>query len=357
MNTAPPISAVAGPGLHAQAVARGEPSPRLLVALVLALAVLVLEVAGGLVTGSLALLSDATHVAVDVAALLVGFTAARLATREPDANHSYGFHRMESIGALVNGALLVAASAAVLAESVGRLLAPTAVEATGVLGVAVLALVTNTVSAILVHGIARRTSATRVLVLHLAGDATGSSAVIAASLVILAGGPPVLDAVASLAIGVLLGVAGLRLLGDVVHILAEGVPAQPTLASAGAALRAVPGASGIHDLHVWALAEDLPLVTAHLELQAAANECDVLPAATDALRRIGVAHATLQLEHEPCGQGRADPAAGVTGTTADDRSITHAQRAASRRINPPGSGTPDGRNTEEAPGWQHPRSS
>ncbi len=302
----PAIPSDANPTLHAQTVARSAPSPRLLVALLLALGVLILEVAGGLLTGSLALLSDATHVAVDVAALIVGSSAARLAIREPNAAHSYGFHRLESIGALANGALLVGASAAVLAESVGRLLAPTPVEAAGVLGVAVLALVTNTTSALLVHGVERRTNATRVLVLHLAGDAAGSSAVIAASLVILAGGPPVLDAVASLTIGVLLGIAGLRLLGDVVHILAEGVPAQVSLATAGTALRAVPGTAGIHDLHVWALAEDLPLVTAHLELQPAANECDVLPAATDALRRIGVAHATLQLEHEPCGQGRAD---------------------------------------------------
>ncbi len=317
MSATSPISSVASPTLHAQAVARAAPSPRLLVALLLALGVLVLEIVGGLLTGSLALLSDATHVAVDVAALVVGFTAARLATREPDAAHSYGFHRMESIGALVNGALLVAASAAVLAESVGRLLAPTPVEAAGVLGVAVLALVTNSTSALLVHGIERRTSATRVLVLHLAGDAAGSSAVIAASLVILAGGPPVFDAVASLAIGVLLGIAGLRLLGDVVHILAEGVPAQPSLAVASAALRSVPGAAGIHDLHVWALAEDLPLVTAHLELQPTADACDVLPAATTALRRVGVDHATLQMEHEPCGQGRTGPSTSVASDIPD----------------------------------------
>jgi cobalt-zinc-cadmium efflux system protein len=315
------LSLSPSPALHARAVARTAPSRRLLVALLLALAVLVLEVVGGLLTGSLALLSDATHVAVDVAALLVGFTAARLATRSPDANHSYGFHRMESIGALVNGALLVAASAVVLAESVGRLLAPTPVEATGVLGVAVVALVTNTVSALLVHGIERRTSATRVLVLHLAGDAAGSSAVIAASLVILAGGPPVLDAVASLAIGVLLGIAGLRLLGDVVHILAEGVPSQLSLATADAALRTVSGTAGIHDLHVWALADDLPLVTAHVDLQAGAEACDVLPAATQALRRVGVDHATLQLEREPCGQGRASASDGTTGNTTNPRSI------------------------------------
>ncbi len=315
MDGSPPSPSLASTTLHAQTVARTAPSPRLLVALLLALAVLVLEVVGGLLTGSLALLSDATHVAVDVAALVVGWTAARLATRDPDDAHTYGFHRLEPIGALVNGALLVAASAAVLVESVSRLLAPTAVEASGVLGVAVLALVTNTTSALLVHGIERRTSATRVLVLHLAGDAAGSSAVIAASLLILAGGPPVLDAVASLAIGVLLGVAGLRLLAEVVHVLSEGVPAQPSLASAGAALRSVPGAAAIHDLHVWALAEDLPLVTAHLELQPAAEPCDVLPAATDALRRIGVSHVTLQLEQQFCGQGRAHPATeGASGT-------------------------------------------
>ena len=93
MDASPPTPSLANPTLHAQTVARSAPSPRLLVALLLALGVLVLEVVGGLLTGSLALLSDATHVAVDVAALLVGFSAARLATREPDDAHSYGFHQ------------------------------------------------------------------------------------------------------------------------------------------------------------------------------------------------------------------------------------------------------------------------
>ncbi len=300
-----------GPALHRRTAARTAPSRRLLLALSLTFAVLALEVVGGLLTGSLALLSDATHMAVDVVALFVGIGTARLATRAPDAAHSYGFHRLETMGALANGALLVAASAAVISEGVGRLLAPTPVAAGPVLGVALLALLTNTTSALVIHGIERRTSATRVLVLHLAGDAAGSSAVIAAALLMLAGGPPVLDALASLAIGALLGAAGFRLLGDVVHILAEGVPATVSLAATSAALHAVAGVLTVHDLHVWAIAEDLPAISAHLEIARGVDPQRVLRTARADLRRLGIEHATLQLEDESCGQGRAAPAAPV----------------------------------------------
>jgi cobalt-zinc-cadmium efflux system protein len=298
---------------HADMVARAAPSRRLAGALVLALGVLALEVGGGLVTGSLALLSDATHVAVDVVALLVGLVAARLATRSPDPSHTYGFHRMEALGALVNAVLLVAASAVVLVESVNRLLAPSPVEALAVLPVALIALVTNSASALLVHGVERQTVASRVLVLHLAGDAVGAVAVIVSSLVILAGGPPVADAIASLVIGVLLGLAGVRLLGQIAHLLVEGVPGGVSAGDAAEALRGTAGVCGVHDLHVWALADDLPIVTAHLEILPDADAALVLRDATAALNAGGFDHVTLQPEGAPCGQGR--PAAAGTETS------------------------------------------
>lgn len=289
---------------HADVVARTAPSPRLVGALALSLAVLGLEVGGGLVTGSLALLSDAAHVAVDVVALLVGLGAARLAIRTPDASHTYGFHRMEALGALVNAVLLVAASAVVLVEGLDRLFAPSPVDALGVLPVALIALVTNSASALLVHGAERQTVASRVLVLHLAGDAAGAVAVIGSASVILAGGPPAADAVASVLIGVLLGFAGLRLLGQIAHLLVEGVPAGVSMVDTTGALRSTPGVRAVHDLHVWALADDLPIVSAHLELQPDADAARVLRAATSALNDRGFRHATLQPEREPCGQGR-----------------------------------------------------
>ncbi len=303
--TAPLVAAAPN---HAEIAAQAGPSRRLAGALVLALAVLALEVGGGILTGSLALLSDATHVGVDVVALLVGLGAARLAQRTPDASHSYGYHRMEALGALVNAVLLVAASAAILVESLDRLAAPSPVDAVAVIPIALLALVTNSASALLVHGAERQTTATRVIVIHLAGDAAGAVAVIVSALVILAGGPPAADAVASMVIAVLLALAGVRLLRSIVHILAEGVPSSVSLAAAASALHAVPGVSGVHDLHVWALAEDLPIVTAHLEVASGVDARGVLDGAVATLRTIGAGHATLQLEADPCGQGR--PASG-----------------------------------------------
>lgn len=307
------IEAMTTPSTHAEAIRAIRPSPRLVVALVLSLSVFVLEVVGGMVTGSLALLGDATHVLIDVIAVLIGLVAARLAARTPDASHTYGFHRFEAIGALANAVLLVAASAVVLVESLSRLFAPSEVDAPVVLVIALLGFAVNSISALIVHGIERRTEATKVLVLHLAGDAMGSLAVIASALIIMAGGPAAADPLASLVIAMILGLAGLRLLGRIVHLLSEGVPAGVSLEAATAVLHAIPGVLGVHDLHVWALAEDLPIVTAHLEVGVGADTRRSLVAGTAALRRIGVGHATLQLESEPCGQGRSVTPVAVTG--------------------------------------------
>ena len=303
---------------HAEVIRKIKPSQRLVVALALSLAVFGLEAGGGLVTGSLALLGDATHVLVDVVVVLIGLGAARLASREPNAGHTYGFHRLEAIGALANAVLLVTASAIVFVESISRLLAPSAVDAPAVLAVASVGFVVNSISALIVHGIERRTEATKVLVLHLAGDAVGSLAVIGSALIIMAGGPAAADPAASLVIAILLALAGLRLLGRIVHLLSEGVPAGVSLDAASAALHGIPGVRAIHDLHIWALAEDLPVVTAHLEVTAQADTRRALIAAMEALRRIGVGHATLQLEHEPCGQGRrATPPASASNAASD----------------------------------------
>jgi cobalt-zinc-cadmium efflux system protein len=292
---------------HAEVIRRIRPSQRLVVALVLSLVVFGLEAGGGFITGSLALLGDATHVLVDVGAVLIGLGATRLASREPNAGHTYGFHRFEAIGALANSVLLITASSIVFVESIGRLVAPSEVDGPVVLAVALVGFAVNGISALIVHGIDRRTDATRVLVLHLAGDAVGSLAVIASALIIMAGGPAAADPLASLVIAFLLGLAGLRLLGRIVHLLSEGVPTGVSLDAASAALHAIPGVRGVHDLHVWALAEDLPVVTAHLETSMAADTRRVLLSATEALRRMGVGHATLQLESTPCGQGRPAP--------------------------------------------------
>jgi len=132
---------------HAEVITKIKPSRRLVVALALALAVLVLEIVGGLVTGSLALLGDATHVLVDVGAVLIGLGAARLASREPNAGHTYGFHRFEAIGALANAVLLISASSIIFVESISRLRSPSEVDAPVVLVVAWVGFMVNGIAA------------------------------------------------------------------------------------------------------------------------------------------------------------------------------------------------------------------
>ncbi len=103
----------------------------------------------------------------------------------------------------------------------------------------------------------------------------------------------------------MLAILGLRLIDQIVHLLSEGVPADVPLGTASAVLQGIPGVLGVHDLHVWSIAEDLPVVTAHLETSPDADAATVLTAAGEALRSVGVGHATLQLEGDPCGHGMA----------------------------------------------------
>ena len=158
------------------------------------------------------------------------------------------------------------------------------------------------------------------LVLHLGGDALGSLAVIVSALIIMAGGPAVADPAASLFIAILLALAGFRLLGGIIHLLSEGVPAGISLGAVSAALHAIPRVKAVHDLHVWALAEDLPLSRPTSRPTSA-------PTGTRSCRRRRMASdgsgwttRRSRLEPEPCGQGRPAAARPIDRTDTQPHS-------------------------------------
>ena len=272
-------------------------------------AFLVAEVIGALWTGSLALLSDAAHMGTDVLALGISLFAVRMARRPADARRTYGYARMEAIGALANGMLLFLLAGYILWEAIGRIRAPQPVATTGMLVVAVLGLLVNLASMRLLRAGAGENLSMKGAYLEVWSDMLGSVAVIAGALLIRATGWQVIDPVIAVLIGLWVLPRTWVLLREAGQVLMQGVPAGIDLDAVRDALQAQSGVRAVHDLHVWALGSREPVLTAHLLLQPSVPDADAVRAAAARMlhERFGIDHATLQLETDPCGATHLHP--------------------------------------------------
>lgn len=267
---------------------------RLSVALALALVTACVEVAGGLASGSLALLADAGHVFMDATALGLALGAVWLARRPHTPRATFGYHRVEVLVATANGLLLFAIAALVAWHAVERLRAPSEVDAGTLLVVALAGLVANAVALLILHG--SESVNVRAARLHVLSDLGGSVAAVAAGAIAATTGWDRADPLLSLFIVVLVCVGAWRLLSDTIAILMERVPAGVDLAEVEAALREVPGILSVHDVHAWTVTSGFLVFTAHVEV----TSDDVLGtvhAAVDLLRdRYGIEHAAIHPE-------------------------------------------------------------
>ena len=302
-----PSSRPSPQGGHAEEhlpAARGGQERRALQAALIANAILlVIEAAGGLAFGSLVLMADAGHLLADVSALAVSVAAIGLARRRPTAKHTFGFERAEVLAAQLNALLLVAVMAWVVLEAIHRLAAPPPVQAGGMLAVAVTALAVNGASSVLLARAAGRSLNMRGAYIHLAVDAAGSLTAIAAAVLILGWGLRTADPVASLITAALAAWAVSGLISRTTHVLMEGAPRGLDARQVEEALLGHPHVAGVHHLHLWSLASDVPALSAHVVLAgepslAGAQRCAA------ALRvilaeRFGIENATLELECEP----------------------------------------------------------
>lgn len=269
----------------------------LAVALALNAAYLVVEAVGGWLSGSLALLSDAAHMLGDVGALALAWGAARIAREAARPEHTFGLRRAETVGAFVNGLLLLAAVAWIIWEAVGRLIggAP-AVAGTTVLVVAAIGLGVNLGSA---WYLARADSGNlnvRGALLHMLADALGSVGAIVAALFVLAGYPAA-DAIVSIAIALLVLFGSWGLLRDATRVLLQLPPPELRVGRVREVLADVPGLSSVHDLHVWTLDGQSGILSAHLVIEDESRWQEVM---AEARRRlvddVGIPHVTLQPE-------------------------------------------------------------
>lgn len=274
---------------------------RLVVVLVLTLAVAVVSVAGGLLAGSLALLADAVHMLSDAAGIGAAVFASILAARPPTTQRTFGLQRAEILAAAVNAVVLGAIATLVMVEAVRRWSQPPEVAGGLMLAVAVLGAAVNVVGVLLLHRGAEASLNVRGAYLEVLGDLLGSAAVITAAVVIALTGWTRADAVASLAIGLLIIPRALGLLRDVVDVLLEATPRGVDLDEVREHIAGVRGVVGVHDLHAWTITSGVPVLSAHVVVDedciASGRSGVVLDALGDCLRdHFDVAHCTFQLE-------------------------------------------------------------
>lgn len=217
-----------------------------------------MEALAGVLTHSLALLSDAAHMLTDTAALALALTAQRLAERPRSSRHTYGYKRVETLAALVNGIALAGSSFFIVREGIARWSSPTEVRGVAMFVVASLGLVVNLLSAkVLAHGQGESNANVRAALAHVLADAAGSVAAMVAGVLIVFFDLTRADSVVSIALSFLVLYSAYKIVRDSSRVLMEGVPSGLDVEAIEALIAAVPGVASVHDLHVWEIAEGL----------------------------------------------------------------------------------------------------
>jgi cobalt-zinc-cadmium efflux system protein len=288
---------------HAHRGERVSPKP-LTIALLITTGFMILEVVGGLLTNSLALLADAGHMLTDAAALALALFAIWLARRPATPERSFGFLRAEVLAAFINAVTLVVMSIFIFIEAFRRFGEPPEVDSGPMLAVAFAGLAANAASAwVLSRGGGHQHNLnTRGAFLHVVGDMLGSVGAIVAALVMMATGWYLADPILSSIIGLLILRSAWFLLKESVDVLLDATPQGIDSNEVRGALAEVDGVCGVHDLHIWTVTSGLDSMSAHVQVNDTREWNDVVVDLTDAMRdRFGIAHVTLQ--PESCGGG------------------------------------------------------
>lgn len=306
-------------------------------------AMLLIEIAGGFASHSLALLSDAGHVLTDVVALGLAWFAAAQAERPPNERRTYGYHRVGIIVALANGLTLVAIAIAIAVEAWQRLRTPQSVEPRIMIAAALVAIGVNLFIIARLHSDSDNLN-TRASVLHALGDVGASVGVVIGAVVITLTGATWVDPVISVAIAVLIAISAVRLIREATDILLESTPRDVSTTDVARDICAISGISAVHDLHIWQISGGLRALSCHAII------ADIPPSESAALidqvsemlrQRYRIGHTTIQLEsdaHEAhdgycaCEPGMADSL--YCALSPDGAAHGHAQGAHSHSAEP-----------------------
>lgn len=291
---------------------------RYLFAILITAVILAAEIIGGILTGSLALLSDSAHMFTDVFALVVSYSAFRIARKPVDERHTYGYHRVEVFAALINGFSLAIICGGIWWEAVERFITPGQVHGLPMLIIAAIGLIANILVALVLkpghhhHGHENHKGHVeddinmQSAYLHVIGDALSSIGVIIAGLAIWLTGALWIDPLISILIGIMIAISSYRLLRRSVHILLEGTPEGISIPEIASAIGEVNGVDEVHDLHIWNIGSSNVSLSAHVTLTP--EGCLQQPVILNQIREMllskySLEHVTIQLEIESCGQG------------------------------------------------------
>jgi cobalt-zinc-cadmium efflux system protein len=289
---------------HAHVAEHGRRLARNRNALVLALAItsvfFAVELAGSILTNSLALLADSGHLLSDAFSLGLSLFATLVATRTTTPRKTFGYYRAEILAAFLNGGILLALTVLITVTAIRRIASPPPVEGTGMLVIAVLGLAANGLSALVLYRRAdARSLNIRGALLHVLADGAASVGAVIAALAIILTGNPIFDPVISLALAALVAYSAWDIVRDSTHVLMEGTPSHLDVREIETAIRNVPGVRRLHDTHLWTLTSGLENFTTHAIIDRRTTERAALVAIKRVLlQRYGIAHSTVQVERE-----------------------------------------------------------
>jgi len=281
---------------------------RILAVFILTFGFMFVEALGGWWSGSLALLGDAGHMLTDAGALGLALLAFRLSSRPPSPARTFGMHRAEILAALANGLILLLVAGLVIREGIDRIVAPRAINAEGMMAIAVVGLGVNILGAYILIGGDRKNLNLRGALFHVAGDALGSVGAIIAGLVVMFTGWTRADPIVSFAIAGIIIVGAVKLVLDAGHIMMESTPRDIDVGEVEKAMLESPHVGEVHDLHVWTITSGFVSLSAHVVLPCDAADATVevdgdkiIGELGDMLReRFNITHYTIQVERDPC---------------------------------------------------------
>lgn len=281
---------------------------RVMIALVLTGTFMLVEIAGGIISGSLALLADAGHMLTDTMALALAAMAFHVAKRPPDGKLTFGYQRFQILAAFVNGLSLLAIVGWILFEAVSRLISPSDVLGGTMLVVASAGLVVNLICFAVLNSGDRENLNIRGAALHIAGDLLGSIAAIVAAIVIIYTGWMTIDPILSIAVAALILKSAWSLVKRSAHVLLEGAPEWLNVKSMQERIVAgVPAVGEIHHVHIWGLTPQQLMLTMHMSLaDPAASQLQVIRDVKRFLKKeYGIGHCTIEVDIEGCADNRS----------------------------------------------------
>ncbi|AYK07478.1 cation diffusion facilitator family transporter [Brevibacillus laterosporus] len=277
---------------------KGANKRALLISLFIITAFLIVEVIGGFLTNSLALLSDAGHMLSDSSALFLSLIAMFFAARKPSAKKTYGFYRFEILAALINGVMLVVISLVIIWEAYQRFFAPPEVASLSMMGVAFVGLLANIAAAfVLMRGDYKNNLNIRSAFLHVLGDLLGSVGAILAGLLMWKFNWYIADPIISVVVAVLIMLSAWRVTRDSVDVLMESTPASIDADQVSDALSKIEGVTSVHDLHIWTVTSGFDSLSCHLHVKDGLASYPILQEALHLLEhQFGITHSTIQIE-------------------------------------------------------------